>query len=162
VSSPRLTPAETARREDWVRYLAKQGYNQRQISQKLQGAGAASPSSVGNVLSQLGISVTRIPDPSLPMDPVDWRNDPVPGARQSTRLSRDAIITESLALLDFLEAKEALFQLATLAEEGELSPEQYSRMLRLRDYLDSMCRAVRDPRFRAEIRKDPLKYRGRR
>jgi len=158
----RLTPAETARREDWIRYLAKQGYNQRQISERLQGAGAASPSSVGNVMAQLGITVSRAGDPSLPMDPVDWRNDPVPGSRQSSRLSKDAIIAESLAFLDFLEAKEALFQLATLAEEGELAPEQYGRMMRLRDYLDGMCKAIRDPRFRAEIRKDPLKYRGRR
>lgn len=158
--SPRLTPAETARREDWVRYLAKQGYNKRQISDKLRGAGAASQSSVGNVAALLGLNVSRVPDPSLPMDPVDWRNDPVPGARDS-RLSKDAIITESLAFLDFLEAKEPLFQLATLAEEGELSPEQYGRMARLRDYLDDMCKALRDPRFRAEIRKDPLKYRGR-
>lgn len=160
--SPHLTPAEAARREDWVRHLAKKGYNQRQISDILNGAGGASPSSVGNVLAQLGITVSRVGDPSLPMDPVDWRNDPVPGTRESSRLSKDAIITESLALLDFLEAKEALFQLATLAEEGELGPEQYGRMMRLRDCLDDMCKAIRDPGFRARIRANPLEYRGRR
>lgn len=159
--SPRLTPAETARREDWVRYLAKQGYNQVQISKKLRGGGdGVSQSSIGNVVATLGIAVSRT-RADLPMDPVDWRNDPVPGARNSSRLSRDGIITESLALLDLLEKEEALFRLATLAEEGELMPEQYGRLLRLREYLDGMCRAVRDSRFRAEIRRDPLRYRGR-
>lgn len=158
--SPRLSPAETARREEWIRYFARLGYNQRQISQKMTGYGN-SPSTVGNVMARLGIAVPRTADPSLPMDPVDWRNEPVPGARQSTRLARDGIISEPLALLDFLKKEEALFRLATLAEEGELDPEQYGKLLRLRDYLDDMCRAVRDPGFRAEIRRDPLKYRSR-
>lgn len=158
--SPRLSPAETARREKWIRYLARQGYNQRQISQKMTGYGG-SPSTVGNVMARLGIAVPRTGDPSLPMDPVDWRNEPVPGARQSTRLARDGIISEPLALLDFLEKEEALFRLATLAEEGLLADGQYDRLLQLQAYLGDMLRAVRDPRFRAEIRKDPLKYRSR-
>lgn len=158
--SPRLTPAETVRREDWVRYLARQGYNQVQISQKLGGSGSgASQSSIGNVVATLGLSVPRT-RADLPMDPVDWRNEPVPGSRNSSRLSRDGIITEPLALLDFLEKEEALFRLAALAEEGELSPEQEGRLFRLRDYLADMCKAVRDPRFREQIRQDPLKYRS--
>ena len=159
--SPRLTPAEAARREDWVRYLVRQGYNQVQISEKLGGSGGgASPSSIGNVIAVLGITASRT-RADLPMNPVDWRNEPVPGSRASSRLARDGIITESLALLDYLEKEEALFRLATLAEEGELTPEQYGSLMRLRDYLGDMCRAVRDGRFRAEIRKDPLKYRSR-
>lgn len=157
--SPRLTPAESTRREGWIRYLARQGYNQRQISERLVGYGN-SPSSVGNVMAKLGITVSRTANPYLPMDPIDWRNEPVPGERQSSRLSRDGIIAEPLALLDFLEKEEALFRLATLAEEGELSPEQEGRLLRLRDYLADMCKAVRDPGFREQIRQDPLKYRS--
>ena len=157
--SPRLTPAESARREEWIRYLAKQGYNQRQMSQRLTGYGNA-PSSVGNVMHKLGITVSRTGDPSLPMEPIDWRNEPVPGSRQSSRLSRDGIIVHSIDLLDFLEKEEALFRLATLAEEGELSPEQEGRLFRLRDYLADMCKAIRDPRFREQIRQDPLKYRS--
>lgn len=158
--SPRLTPAETVRREDWVRYLARQGYNQVQISIRLGGGGnGASQSSVGNVLASLGITVPRT-RADLPMDLIDWRNDPVPGSGGLSRLARDGIITEPLALLDLLEKEEALFRLATLAEEGELSPEQEERLLRLRDYLADMCKAVRDPKFREQIRQDPLKYRS--
>lgn len=157
--SPRLTPAEAVKREDWIRYLAKQGYNQRQISGRLTGYGNA-PSSVGNVMAKLGIRVPRAGNPSLPMDPIDWRNEPVPGSRQSSRLAGDGIIVHSLDLLDYLEKEEALFRLATLAEEGELSPEQEGRLLRLRDYLADMCKAVRDPKFREQIRQDPLKYRS--
>lgn len=158
--SPRLTPAETARREDWVRYLVKQGYNQVQISEKLRGGGdGASQSSIGNVVALLGLTPSRT-RADLPMDLIDWRNEPVPGSRNSSRLSRDGIITEPLALLDFLEKEEALFRLATLAEEGQLSPEQEGRLFRLRDYLADMCKAVRDPRFREQIRSDPLKYRS--
>lgn len=157
--SPRLTPAEAARREEWIRYLAKQGYNQRQMSDRLTGYGNA-PSSVGNVMAKLGITVSRVGNPDLPMDPIDWRNERPPVDRQSSRLSGDGIITESLALLDFLEKEEALFRLATLAEEGQLSPEQEGRLFRLRDYLADMCKAVRDPGFRQQIRSDPLKYRS--
>ena len=161
MKSFRLTPSETAKREDWVRYLAKLGYNQVQISERLGGSGnGASQSSVGNVVAALGLIIPRT-RAALPMDPIDWRNEPVPGERQSSRLSRDGIIAEPLALLDFLEKEEALFRLATLAEEGELSGEQEGRLFRLRDYLADMCKAVRDPGFREQIRSDPLKYRSR-
>lgn len=158
--SARLTPAESARREDWIRYLAKQGYNRRQISERLAGYGN-SPSSISGAMIKMGITVSRTGSPDLPMNPLDWRNEPVPGSRQPSRLERDGIIIEPLALLEFLEKEEALFRLATLAEEGELDPEQYAGLLRLRDYLDDMLKAIRSQQFRAEIRKNPLKYRSR-
>ena len=157
--SARLTPAEAARREDWIRYLVKEGYNQRQISDRLTGYGNG-PSSISGAMAKMGITASRTGNPNLPMDPIDWRNELPPGSRQSSRLTRDGIIAEPLALLDFLEKEEALFRLATLAEEGELSPEQEGRLMRLRDYLNDMCRAVRDSRFREQIRQDPLKYRS--
>ena len=151
----RPTYDEIARRDDWIRYLLKQGYSQLQVAKRLQSG----PTVISQSCTRMKTNVRRYANRDLPMDPIDWLNERPP-ATSSPRISRDGIIKESLALLEFLEGEEALFRLATLAEEGELSPEQEGRLFRLRDYLADMCKAVRDPRFREQIRQDPLKYRS--